>query len=121
MSSNVHLLPLGSGSPVPPRDERDWVTRHELTNDTGITYRQADYWTRTGLLTAIADGHRGTGHQHRYDHTQVDRATAVRQLLDAGMSLPAIRDHIDEYVTTGQIDLGPITLTRTTNKENQPT
>lgn len=118
--STVVQFPLGSNSPVPAREDRDWITRAELVDAAGITYRQADYWTRTNLLHPLDDGHRGSGHRHRYRLDQIVRAAAIHELLDAGVSLATIRSHVDEYLTTGRIDLGHLTITRTHPKEHRP-
>ena len=53
----------------------------------GITYRQLDYWARTGLLRpSIADA-RGSGSQRVYSYTDVVELKVIKQLLDAGISL----------------------------------
>lgn len=65
---------------------------------TDITYRQLDYWTRTGLITA--SGHTTTGHGDArwYHETDVVRVACVSALIDAGLSLKAIRTHIDQVL-----------------------
>lgn len=113
MSDNVRFLPPHR---IPPRGERDWITAGELRSDASISPRQLDYWVRTGLLTpldALAPGH---GHPHRFDLDQLDKAIAVRELLDAGISLSVIRARIDEFVEHGVLELGPITIARTTQE-----
>ncbi len=109
--ATVHQLPLGSRSTLPPRDERDWVTLHELVDATGITYRQADYWTRTNLLTPLDPPQRSrSGHVRRYHETQVERADVVNQLLAGGMTLQHVRQHIDELLEHGVVELGALTI-----------
>lgn len=98
------------GTVLPPRDERDWVTTQELLNDARITYRQADYWIRTGLLTTLDDPRPGTGHVRRLAEAQVERARAIAALLEAGISLPVIRHVVDDLVATGQATSGHLTL-----------
>jgi len=57
----------------------------------GITYRQLDYWARTGLLRpSIADA-RGSGTQRMYSYTDVLELKVIKQLLDAGISLQRAR------------------------------
>ena len=57
----------------------------------GITYRQLDYWARTGLLRpSIADA-RGSGTQRLYSYTDVLELKVIKQLLDAGISLQRAR------------------------------
>jgi len=86
---------------VPDRTDRDWVTGPELVAEADITYRQADYWTRTGLLTPIDEPTPGSGHLRRYPDDQVDRARALATLLEAGVSLTTCRAVIDEVLATG--------------------
>lgn len=112
-ADNVIPLPRTSGSPKPPREERDWVTGIELAQEAGITYRQLDYWTRTDLLHTITVPDPGSGYLRAYSEHELTRATAIKHLLDAGVSLQIIRAHLDEFVTTGRLELGPITIART--------
>lgn len=57
----------------------------------GISYRQLDYWARTGLLRpSIADA-RGSGTQRRYSYHDVLELKVIKRLLDAGISLQAAR------------------------------
>ena|ERR1700722_16539469 len=61
----------------------------------GITYRQLDYWARTGLLRpSIADA-RGSGTQRRYAYTDVLELKVIKQLLDAGISLQRARRAVE--------------------------
>ena len=61
----------------------------------GITYRQLDYWARTGLLRpSIADA-RGSGTQRRYAYTDVVELKVIKQLLDAGISLQRARRAVE--------------------------
>jgi DNA-binding transcriptional MerR regulator len=61
----------------------------------GITYRQLDYWARTGLLRpSIADA-RGSGTQRRYSYHDVLELKVIKQLLDAGISLQRARRAVE--------------------------
>lgn len=61
----------------------------------GITYRQLDYWARTGLLRpSIADA-RGSGTQRLYAYTDVLELKVIKQLLDAGISLQRARRAVE--------------------------
>jgi DNA-binding transcriptional MerR regulator len=61
----------------------------------GITYRQLDYWARTGLLRpSIADA-RGSGTQRLYSYTDVLELKVIKQLLDAGISLQRARRAVE--------------------------
>src|SRR3974377_1865027 len=51
----------------------------------GITYRQLDYWARTGLLRpSIADA-TGSGSKRRYSYGDVLELKVIKRLLAAGL------------------------------------
>ncbi|HMC43139.1 MAG TPA: MerR family transcriptional regulator, partial [Acidimicrobiales bacterium] len=57
----------------------------------GITYRQLDYWARTGLLRpSISEAH-GSGTQRRYSYRDLLELKVIKRLLDAGVSLQSAR------------------------------
>ena len=62
----------------------------------GITYRQLDYWARTGLLapSLSAETH-GSGSRRLYSYQDIVRLRVIKQLLDAGLSLQQTRKAID--------------------------
>lgn len=51
----------------------------------GITYRQLDYWARTGVLRPTVAEARGSGTQRLYSLADVHVATAVAELVRCGM------------------------------------
>lgn len=57
----------------------------------GITYRQLDYWARTGLLQPSIQAAAGSGSQRLYSFSDIVQLRVVKRLLDAGMSLKKIR------------------------------
>jgi DNA-binding transcriptional MerR regulator len=61
----------------------------------GITYRQLDYWARTGLLLPSINEARGSGSQRRYSYTDLVQLKVIKRLLDAGVSLQTARKAID--------------------------
>jgi DNA-binding transcriptional MerR regulator len=67
----------------------------QVCNLVGITYRQLDYWARTGLLKPSLQTAQGSGTQRRYSFTDVVQLKVVKRLLDAGMSLKKIRSAMD--------------------------
>jgi DNA-binding transcriptional MerR regulator len=83
-----------------------YVTAGALVARAGITYRQLDYWTRTGLLADLPRPERaGSGFPRYYLTDQVGRATTIRLLLDAGLSLIACRRVVDDLLETGEARL----------------
>jgi DNA-binding transcriptional MerR regulator len=61
----------------------------------GITYRQLDYWARTGLLRPSLADARGSGSQRLYSYRDLIELKVVKQLLDAGVSLQRARKAIE--------------------------
>jgi DNA-binding transcriptional MerR regulator len=77
----------------------------------GITYRQLDYWARTGLVTPSVRTAAGSGSQRRYSFGDVVELRIIKRLLDAGVSLQRIREAIDYLRREEIVDaLSEITL-----------
>ena len=69
----------------------------------GITYRQLDYWTRTGLVSATLRGAEGSGTQRLYSFNDLLQLKVIKRLIEAGASLNKVRQAID-YVRTNLED-----------------
>ena len=76
----------------------------------GITYRQLDYWARTGLVEATVRGAAGSGSHRLYSFRDILVLKIVRKLLDAGVSLPNIRTAIATLRDRGVEEIAQITL-----------
>jgi DNA-binding transcriptional MerR regulator len=76
----------------------------------GITYRQLDYWARTGLVEATVREAAGSGSQRLYSFRDILVLRVVKKLLDAGVSLPNIRTAIATLRDRGAEDLAQVTL-----------
>jgi DNA-binding transcriptional MerR regulator len=76
----------------------------------GITYRQLDYWARTGLVTPSVRDAAGSGSQRLYSFRDVLVLKLVRRLLDTGISLQNIRTAVGQLRAGGAEDLAEITL-----------
>jgi DNA-binding transcriptional MerR regulator len=61
----------------------------------GITYRQLDYWTRTGLVTPSIQPATGSGSQRLYSFNDLLQLRVIKSLTDAGASLQKVRQAID--------------------------
>ena len=57
----------------------------------GISYRQIDYWARTGLLRPSLAEAQGSGRRRRYSYRDLVQLKVIRRLLDAGIGLVKIR------------------------------
>jgi DNA-binding transcriptional MerR regulator len=76
----------------------------------GITYRQLDYWARTGLVVPSMREATGSGTLRQYSFQDVLVLKVVKRLLDTGVSLQNIRTAIDHLREQGIEDLSSITL-----------
>jgi DNA-binding transcriptional MerR regulator len=133
-----HGVPVGgSGYPsrseptayTPPIDDSDYLFDHpgssndELTPGevvgyrgptacaaAGITYRQLDYWARTGLVEPSARAEHGSGSQRLYSFRDILVLKVVKRLLDTGISLQQVREAIQYLRDRGTDDLAQVTL-----------
>ena len=76
----------------------------------GITYRQLDYWARTGLVAPSIRGAAGSGSQRLYSFKDMLVLKVVKRLLDAGVSLQNIRVAVEYLRRRGVRDLAGVTL-----------
>ena len=76
----------------------------------GITYRQLDYWARTGLVDPTVRSATGSGTQRLYSFRDILLLKIIKRLLDAGVSLQQIRVAIDHLRERGTDDLTQVTL-----------
>jgi DNA-binding transcriptional MerR regulator len=76
----------------------------------GISYRQLDYWDRTGLVQPSVRGAAGSGSQRLYAFRDVLVLKLVKRLLDTGVSLQQIRLAVEQLRAAGINDLARITL-----------
>ena len=76
----------------------------------GISYRQLDYWARTGLVEPSIRTASGSGTQRLYGFRDILVLKIVKRLLDAGVSLQNIRTAVDYLRNRGVVDLERITL-----------
>ncbi len=100
--------PTGGGEPA-AGDEigyRGVTACHAVS----ISYRQLDYWARTGLVVPSVRDASGSGTQRLYSFRDMVVLKVVKRLLDAGVSLQNIRKAIDALRSRGVEDLAQITL-----------
>ena len=75
-----------------------------------ISYRQLDYWARTGLVEPSVRSATGSGTQRLYSFRDVLLLKVIKRLLDAGVSLHQIRTAIHHLQRRGTDDLTQVTL-----------
>jgi DNA-binding transcriptional MerR regulator len=76
----------------------------------GISYRQLDYWARTGLVEPTVRSAAGSGTQRLYGFQDILVLKIVKRLLDTGVSLQNIRTAVNHLRARGIKDLARITL-----------
>ncbi|AIJ17062.2 MerR family transcriptional regulator [Streptomyces violaceoruber] len=76
----------------------------------GITYRQLDYWARTGLVEPSVRPAHGSGTQRLYSFRDVVVLKIVKRFLDTGVSLQNIRTAVQHLRERGFRDLERMTL-----------
>jgi DNA-binding transcriptional MerR regulator len=76
----------------------------------GISYRQLDYWARTGLVTPSLAEARGSGSRRSYSYRDLLELKVIKTLLDAGLKLESVRkvfdymrEHLGEDITSANL------------------
>jgi DNA-binding transcriptional MerR regulator len=76
----------------------------------GISYRQLDYWARTGLVEPSVRPASGSGTQRLYSFRDILVLKVVKRLLDTGISLQQIRSAVVHLRERGSANLAAVTL-----------
>ena len=111
----------GTGSHLEVQGELFDVPQTDLPEDVGfrgpvacaaaeITYRQLDYWARTGLVEPSVRPATGSGTQRLYSFRDILVLKVVKRLLDTGVSLHNIRTAVGHLRARGVEDLATLTL-----------
>lgn len=82
----------------------------EVCRTIGITYRQLDYWARTGLVTPSIREAGGSGTQRLYSFQDLVVLKVIKKLTDAGVSLQRVRKAIAYLRQNGHAQPAGITL-----------
>ena len=61
----------------------------------GISYRQLDYWARTGLVRQSVKDAQGSGSQRLYSFQDLVVLKVIKSLLDTGVSLQRVRKAVE--------------------------
>jgi DNA-binding transcriptional MerR regulator len=81
----------------------------EVCKAVGISYRQLDYWARTGLVTPSIREAGGSGTQRLYSFQDMLVLRIIKKLLDTGVALQQIRKAV-EYLKEIKQPLHSVTL-----------
>ncbi|MEZ0165190.1 MerR family transcriptional regulator [Kineococcus sp. LSe6-4] len=95
---------------LPDLDEEVGYRGQTACKAAGITYRQLDYWARTGLVEPGVRSASGSGSQRLYGFRDILVLKVVKRLLDTGVSLHQIRTAVTHLRERGVDDLAQITL-----------
>lgn len=68
----------------------------------GISYRQLDYWDRTGLVTPSVRKAEGSGSQRLYSFDDILQLRVVKRMLDAGVDLKKVRRAVEQLRAMGR-------------------
>jgi DNA-binding transcriptional MerR regulator len=98
------------GDELPDLDSSTGYRGPTACRAAGITYRQLDYWARTGLVEPTVRSASGSGTQRLYSFRDILVLKVVKRLLDTGVSLQQIRTAVSHLRERGVDDLARITL-----------
>ena len=85
------------------------IGAHALTIRAGISYRQLDWWTKTGLIRAT-DDRPGSGIPRRYSEPQARLAVTMAALVREGVDPRAARRLAGKLARRGVAELGPFVI-----------
>ncbi|MBK0419228.1 MerR family transcriptional regulator [Leucobacter sp. CSA1] len=95
---------------LPKPDESGGFKGAVAARAAGISYRQLDYWARTGLVEPTVRSAKGSGSQRLYGFRDILVLKLVKRLLDTGISLQQIRTAVAQLHEAGVHDLSQTTL-----------
>ena len=105
--------PRSAGQNSAGQDSRDAEVGYRgptACSAAGISYRQLDYWARTGLVEPSVRAAHGSGSQRLYSFGDILVLKVVKRLLDTGISLQQIRAAVQHLRDRGIEDLAQVTL-----------
>ena len=95
---------------LPELEDEHGYRGHVAAGAAGISYRQLDYWARTGLVEPTVRNASGSGSQRLYGFRDILVLKLVKRLLDTGISLQQIRVAVEQLRSSGVSDLAQTTL-----------
>ena len=99
-------------SPEQPQSSREMAGYRGAIacSEAGISYRQLDYWARTGLVEPSIRTASGSGTSRLYSFRDILVLKIVKRLLDTGISLQNVRSAVEHLRARGTDDLATLTL-----------
>lgn len=98
MSNNFAYATL-LDEPTPDEPEDDGITLHDILLASEATYRQIDYWRRTGIITAPTHG---SGHPVVWTEINLTEAHLAGRWTRCGGSLQTWRQVLDVWRRRGE-------------------
>ncbi|HEY4662302.1 MAG TPA: MerR family transcriptional regulator [Candidatus Humimicrobiaceae bacterium] len=86
----------------------------EVCRIIGITYKQLDYYDRTGFVKPSVNRAGGYGSRRTYDFNDLMKLKVIKKLMEAGISLQKLRKtkrYLDEYDNESSRGNGLLRLT----------
>lgn len=87
------------------------TTVTDLVEETGLTYRQLDWWIRQGYV-ACEDPTPGSGFTRVLTDEQADFVRTMSDLIKIGTGAAKAHDIATTLLDTGRLTLGQITITK---------
>jgi DNA-binding transcriptional MerR regulator len=78
----------------------------EVTKIVGISYRQLDYWARTGLVRPSVKDAQGSGSQRLYSFEDLALLKVIKRMIDSGVDLKSVRKAMKTLKTLDEPALG---------------
>ena len=95
MSSAADSLLAAPGSEPTSEEGEKGYRGPQVCRIVGISYRQLDYWARTGLLRPSVADATGSGSKRLYSYRDLVELKVIKGLLDAGVSLQSARRAVE--------------------------
>ncbi|WP_244375994.1 MerR family transcriptional regulator [Streptomyces ficellus] len=110
VGADADAVPGRPADPADPATETIGYRGPTACAAAGITYRQLDYWARTGLVEPSVRPAYGSGTQRLYSFRDVVVLKIVKRFLDTGVALQNIRTAVQHLRARGFRDLERMTL-----------
>lgn len=93
-----------------PRPDDAGYRAPDVCTLTGCTYRQLDYWTTTGIITASINPGTGSGTARAYSYRDLVNVQIIVNLLATGISFKKMRTTLSHLHTYDLDDIAETTV-----------